>query len=528
MVVDVVGYFRSPTSGYVKQMSVGPGMTVNGQTSVNGTTNVNLQLLPTQVLPTSPCSANQIPKWNGAAWTCAADATGGGGGTGTVTSVATGAGLTGGPITTTGTIALATTQLLPTTACAASEIPKWSGTAWTCAADSGGPANAFVQGGNTFGAAAVLGTLDSFGLDLQVAGSRVMRFQPGIGTAGPNIYGGSALNGSITSSKSGQVVGGGGRNAGGCYNPQTDTYTRSCANSTGDDFATVGGGEANHAGVLWSTVSGGVSNTTGHTAATVGGGASNRATGPQSTVGGGARNLASGWNATIPGGDFNVAAGTGSFAAGHRAKANAAGCFVWADGTDMDIPCNTTNAWVARASGGVTFFTYQDPTNIFTGVTVPAGGGSWSSVSDRAAKENFVAVDTTDVLERLLRVPVSEWNYKSQDASIRHVGPVAQDFREAFGVGESERMISTVDAQGVAFAAIQGLNAKLEQALGARDADVAAQRAEIARLREEIARQRAELAALRSTQDDVAALRAAMTELLRERSSGVTRTRLAP
>jgi len=163
--------------------------------------------------------------------------------------------------------------------------------------------------------------------------------------------------------------------------------------------------------------------------------------------------------------------------------ANSAGCFVWGDSTDMDIPCNTANAWVARASGGVTFFTYQDPTNIFTGVTVPAGGGSWSSVSDRAAKENFVAVDTTDVLERLLRVPVSEWNYRSQDASIRHVGPVAEDFRAAFGVGESERMISTVDAQGVAFAAIQGLNAKFDAAIAERDARIVKQDQEIAELR---------------------------------------------
>jgi chromosome segregation ATPase len=89
-------------------------------------------------------------------------------------------------------------------------------------------------------------------------------------------------------------------------------------------------------------------------------------------------------------------------------------------------------------------------------------------------------------------------------------------------------MINAVDAQGIAFAAIQGLNAKLEQALGARDGDVAIQRAEIARLRDEVAQQRAELAALRSTQADVAALRAAMTELLRERSGAVTRTRLAP
>ncbi|MEO8133962.1 MAG: tail fiber domain-containing protein [Betaproteobacteria bacterium] len=59
-------------------------------------------------------------------------------GLGTVTSIATGTGLTGGPITGTGTINLAATQLLPAVACAATQIPKWNGTAWACAPDDFG------------------------------------------------------------------------------------------------------------------------------------------------------------------------------------------------------------------------------------------------------------------------------------------------------------------------------------------------------------------------------------------------------
>jgi hypothetical protein len=55
------------------------------------------------------------------------------------------------------------------------------------------------------------------------------------------------------------------------------------------------------------------------------------------------------------------------------------------------------------------------------------------------------------------------WNYESQDASIRHIGPMAQDFKAVFGVGENERYITTVDADGVALAAIQGLNQKIER-----------------------------------------------------------------
>jgi dTDP-4-amino-4,6-dideoxygalactose transaminase len=42
------------------------------------------------------------------------------------------------------------------------------------------------------------------------------------------------------------------------------------------------------------------------------------------------------------------------------------------------------------------------------------------------------------------------------------MGVMAQDFYAAFGIGEDERHITTIDADGVAFAAIQGLNEKLE------------------------------------------------------------------
>ncbi len=54
------------------------------------------------------------------------------------------------------------------------------------------------------------------------------------------------------------------------------------------------------------------------------------------------------------------------------------------------------------------------------------------------------------------------WNLKSQDPSIRHIGPMAQDFAAAFGVGEDDRHITASDADGVAFAAIQALYAKLQ------------------------------------------------------------------
>jgi hypothetical protein len=89
-------------------------------------------------------------------------------------------------------------------------------------------------------------------------------------------------------------------------------------------------------------------------------------------------------------------------------------------------------------------------------------------------------------------VPVSVWNYKSQNPSIRHMGPMAQDLHAAFGLGESDKGIATIDADGVALAAIQGLNAKLETENAALRAQSAAQeerlRLQDERLREQDAR----------------------------------------
>lgn len=94
-----------------------------------------------------------------------------------------------------------------------------------------------------------------------------------------------------------------------------------------------------------------------------------------------------------------------------------------------------------------------------------------STTSDRNAKFGFANLDAQDVLRRVLGLNLQSWSYKNEGSSVRHVGPTAQDFKATFGLGASDKQIAIVDAQGVALAAIQGLNQKLEarnQALEAR------------------------------------------------------------
>jgi len=222
--------------------------------------------------------------------------------------------------------------------------------------------------------------------------------------------------------------------------------------------ATVGGGWSNTASAQQATVGGGWSNTASSIQATVGGGGGNTASGPTATVGGGWTNTASGASATVPGGELNTAQGDFSLAAGRRAKANHFGAFVWADPSDFDFASTADNEFSARATGGVRFVSAIDDTGAPTaGVVLNAGESAWSTLSSRDVKENFTAVDGQEVLGRLAEVPLATWNYKAQDASIRHMGPMAQDFYAAFGLGESDTSITTVDADGVALAAIQAL-----------------------------------------------------------------------
>lgn len=247
------------------------------------------------------------------------------------------------------------------------------------------------------------------------------------------------------------------------------------ANRAAGQVATISGGETNGAAGMRSAVGGGYSNNADGAYSTVAGGEGNRAAGSFSTVSGGSANTASGQFATVVGGRGSLASGDYSMAAGRRARALAVGCYVWADATGGDLVCGSPNAWMARASGGVYFYTDATHTS---GVYLPAGSSAWSSVSDASRKENIRPVDGAEILSQLVALPIATWNYTTQDASIRHIGPMAQDFYAAFGVGESPLAISTVDADGVALAAIQGLYSKVQ----AQEKQLVAQQEKLAAL----------------------------------------------
>jgi uncharacterized small protein (DUF1192 family) len=82
--------------------------------------------------------------------------------------------------------------------------------------------------------------------------------------------------------------------------------------------------------------------------------------------------------------------------------------------------------------------------------------------SDRNVKENFAAIDPDDVLAKVVAMPITSWNYTTEDPSVRHIGPMAQDFKAAFAVGKTDKAIFQVDADGVALASVQALHGRVE------------------------------------------------------------------
>ena len=107
------------------------------------------------------------------------------------------------------------------------------------------------------------------------------------------------------------------------------------------------------------------------------------------------------------------------------------------------------------------------------GVTIHA-------ISDRNAKKNFQSVDTVAVLEKLAAIPIERWNYKwEKDGDVPHLGPMAQDFKGAFYPGRDDKTISSLEFDGVALAAVQGLNRKLEE----KDAEIQALKQSVAELK---------------------------------------------
>ncbi|HLL82938.1 MAG TPA: tail fiber domain-containing protein [Longimicrobium sp.] len=210
-------------------------------------------------------------------------------------------------------------------------------------------------------------------------------------------------------------------------------------------------------------------------------------------------------------GEDNTASGAASVALGYHAHTNTKqGSFVFSDRSSADstraghahqatfrVACGfriftSSNQSTGVAFGGASVSNLGSlcPTDHFgqsgTMIATSTGAylsssGMWTNASDVNRKHLFEPVAGEDVLVRLRSIPIRSWTYRVDADSVRHLGPTAQDFRAAFGLGSDDKAIGTVDADGVALAGVQALDRRSVR----QQAEIAAARSEIDKLRAE-------------------------------------------
>ncbi len=337
------------------------------------------------------------------------------------------------------------------------------------------------------------------------------------------------------------------------------------SNSATGDASTVPGGTTNAATAAYTTVGGGYHNTSTGLGSVVSGGGFNSATGGHAAVAGGGGNTAGGNYAFVAGGIENEACGDFNFVAGKRAKsprvgpgngACAPGNFVFADNTDADFGRGNygANQFLVRATGGglfelgsgflsintghlsiqsiqgayLDFRTGQlsvDATRVQLGLGIgwactAQQGTGWNCSSDRNLKRNLKPTTGQSMLAKVAAMPVYRWQPKDgPNKDHWHVGPMAQDFYAAFALGDSDKSIGLLDAAGVALAAIQGLNEKVDERTAALAKLVGEKDAVIATLTGRVAQLEAVSVASAQLREELSALRRVVEVLMANAAS---------
>jgi hypothetical protein len=167
---------------------------------------------------------------------------------------------------------------------------------------------------------------------------------------------------------------------------------------------------------------------------------------------------------TMASGIFSTATGCFTTASGHWSTAMGSyvstnghwGSFIIGDGYNTTTFSNDNdNEFQAVFTGGYRLWSTRA---LGHGVYMTGGTSGWTNISDRTKKENFEGIDGEDLLLKIRHMPITKWNYRQSDASIKYIGPVAQDFYAAFHLGGTDSLgINSINIDGVNMAAVQAL-----------------------------------------------------------------------
>jgi hypothetical protein len=117
---------------------------------------------------------------------------------------------------------------------------------------------------------------------------------------------------------------------------------------------------------------------------------------------------------------------------------------------------------ISRQGSGIIEFRVCNNGDAYIAGDLELGGDLYTNVllpSDRNLKHKVEAIEPEAVLDQVASLSVGAGEYTDRPGE-RHIGPMAQDFRAAFGLGADDTSISVVDGVGVAIASIQALEAR--------------------------------------------------------------------
>jgi hypothetical protein len=149
-------------------------------------------------------------------------------------------------------------------------------------------------------------------------------------------------------------------------------------------------------------------------------------------------------------------------------------------GTVWQLLNDASGFGIQRAGSGVRAVNVDVAGNMVVHGTVTQG-------SSRDLKTGFEPLDAREALARVAALPVSQWTYKADGSGALHIGPMAEDFHQAFGLGPDDKHIAPSDQSGVALLAVQGLHQVVEE----KDREIAELRSRLEAL-EEMVRSMAE------------------------------------
>ncbi len=186
------------------------------------------------------------------------------------------------------------------------------------------------------------------------------------------------------------------------------------------------------------------------------------------------------------------------------------------ESTTTYVRSQANNEFRLRANGGIRLRV----STAANGNTPGAGGNvgcdltvavpTWTCASSRTLKHAYEDVEGEDVLARIATTPVTTWEMIGDSTRTRHMGPVAEDFHAAFGLGIGPTAIGMGDIDGVTFAGVKALAVRTDALVrdaALAQADVDAMRADLAAA---TAAARAATARADALEADVARLGAAL------------------